>query len=289
MIMNKEIDMIGRVDMGDEVYQAGLTHEVVPGRVVAVHDECELKSIAAHQDAPYRNTGEVLLLTLDQLVEYTKDRLAADSTSTERTLCVFVNDNRVIATFNYYREGGSLGWGDDKAAYELDRTPEWNVWTKMGGKVMSQAEFCEFAEDNLKDIVQPSGADMLQMVSDFRQRTQVEYGSSYRTSDGQQSLTYQETKTGANKEMALPAEMLLHLPVIRGAESITTYEVKARLYVRVDKESHKLIFAYKLVRPDIPEQNAVHDVAEALRGAMSGVKVYEGGVKTGVADAIQRI
>lgn len=288
--MNKnDIEMTGRVNMGGEVYKAGLTHEVLPGRVVAVHDECSLKTMMQWQDAPYRNAGIVRLLTLKQLEDYTLDRLAHDSSSSERTLCVFVNDKRAIATFNHYTENASLGWGDDKAAYELERTPEWKEWINKSEAVMSQADFCEFVEDNLKDIVQPSGADMLQMVSEFRQRTQVEYGSSYRTSDGQQSLTYQETKTGANKEMALPAEMLLHLPVIRGAESITTYEIKARLYVRVDKESRKLRFAYKQVRPDIPEQNAVHDVAEALRGALPGVKVYEGGATQSVYDALRNI
>lgn len=286
--MNKnDIELTGRVNMSGEVYKAGMTHEVLPGRVVAVHDECTLRSVAKWQDTPYRNTGTVRLLTLDQLVEYTKARLADDCTSTERTLCVFVNDKRAIATFNYYTAGGPLGWGDDNAAYELERTPEWEEWTKKSGVEMSQADFCEFVEDNLKDIVSPSGADMLQMVSEFRQHTQVEYGSSYRTSDGQQSLTYQEVKTGANREMALPTEMLLHLPVICGAESITTYEVKARLYVRVDKEGHKLSFKYKLVRPDIPAKNAVHDVAEALRGALPDVKIYEGLVTQQVADALR--
>lgn len=277
--------------MGGEVYKAGLTHEVVPGRVVAVHAECELKSIAAHQDAPYRNAGDVRLLTLDQLVAYTKDRLRLGSPqSTEDSSCVFVNGDFARVVYNYYNgETLRLGWGDDAATYLLEYTPEWAVWTRRSGTTMQQSEFCEFVEDNLKDIASPSGADMLQMVSEFRQRTQVEYGSSYRTSDGQQSLTYQETKTGANKEMALPSEMILHLPVILGAESLTTYEVKARLYVRVDKESHKLIFAYKLVRQDIPEKNAVRDVADALRKALPTCRVYEGNVHNDIASALRFI
>ena len=278
--------MTGRVDMGGEVYQAGLTHEVLPGRVVAMHKECALRSIAEYKDAPYRNAGAVRLLTLEQLVAYAKDRLAACGGGAESALCAFVDGGHAKCVFNYYQQGGELGWGDDVAVYDLKHTPEWDVWTRGDGLVLGQADFCEFIEDNLKDIVQPTGADMLQMVSDFRQRTQVEYGSSYRTSDGQQSLTYQETKTGANKEMALPAEMLLHLPVVLGAESITTYEMKARLYVRVDKDSHRLRFVYKLIRPDIPEQNAVHDVAEALRKALSGIRVYEGLVQIRAACAL---
>lgn len=283
--------MIGRVDMGGEVYQAGLTHEVVPGRLVAVHDECELKSIAAHQDEPYRNAGAVRLLTLDQLVTYTQDRFRFGSQqATEDSTCIFVSGDCARVVYNYYQGAGlGLGWGDDSASYFLEFTPEWDVWTRRSGTTMKQSEFCEFIEDNLKDIASPSGADMLQMVSEFRQRTQVEYGSSYRTSDGQQSLTYQETKTGANKEMALPSEMSLHLPVILGAESLTTYEVKARLYVRVDKESHKLIFAYKLMRQDIPEKNAVRDVADALRKALPTCRVYEGKVQAEVAYSLKTL
>ena len=67
------IEMKARVNMGGEVYKAGLTHEVLPGRVVAMHNECSLSGVAKWQDAPYRNAGLVRLLTLNQLVEYTLD------------------------------------------------------------------------------------------------------------------------------------------------------------------------------------------------------------------------
>lgn len=61
---------------------------------------------------------------------------------------------------------------------------------------------------------------------------------------------------------------------------MTTYEVKARLRVRVDEESKKLGLQYVLVRPDVPEDNAIKDIVEYLRTALPESKVFAGKLGT---------
>ena len=141
---------------------------------------------------------------------------------------------------------------------------------------MRQAEFCDFLEDNAGVIVEPCGADLLQLVADFRMLQRVEFGASYRGADGQECVSYTEKNSGVGRDLALPAEFKLHLPVLKGAEAMTTYEVVAKLRCRVDKESHKLSLQYRLVRPDVPVDNAVADVAGWLREQLPGVEVYVG-------------
>lgn len=262
-----------KIDVPYAAVKPAYAKEVVEGRAAVIHEDTKIVSLEAYTekmaDKPFRSAGRVRLLSLPQFVDYVKYAGGRPP--------VFVDNSKAEAVFNFREEGTERGWGDDTATFNLERTPEWNIWTRNSNDRMSQSEFCDFLEDNMQDIVTPNGSDLLGIVSNFRTLTKVEYGSAYRTQDGQVQLEYKEEKTNTSREMQLPAELLLQLPVIRGAEEITTYQIKARLKYRVDKESHKLFFTYTLIRPDIPESNAVHDVASHLREKLEGLAdVFEG-------------
>lgn len=237
--------------MSDNLLTPGMTAAVVPNRAVVVHEDCEVKDISRYADTPYRHAGCVRLLRLDTFVSYVKKNTAGGVSPV-----VFVSDVEAKAVFN------ASGWGDDVAEFDLYKSNEWQVWMRHNCSWMSQEEFCDFLEDQQAVIKVPTGVELLDLVSNFRQKQQVEFGRSYRGADGQVCVSYQEKTTGATRDMALPAEFKLHLPVIKGAENMTTYEVRARLKVRVDKENHKLALRYELIRPDVPVDNAVRDIAD---------------------------
>lgn len=265
-------------EMSGNLLTPGMTAEVVPGRAVVGHEDCRVWDIARYADMPYRHAGAVQLLSLDAFCEYVTCRL-----ETFGRKVVYVCRSFARAVFN---DGG---WGDDTADFDLEYTPEWRALTAADKCWMSQENFCDFLEDQQAVIKVPTGVELLDLVANFRQKQQVEFGRSYRGSDGQVCVSYQEKNTGATRDMALPAEFVLHLPVIKGAEKITTYEVKARLKVRVDKEKHTLALRYELVRPDVPMDNALHDVAGFLSERLLGVPVYEGRVVKCVRDALCRL
>ncbi len=265
-------------EMSDNLLTPGMTHEVVPGRAAVIHDACSVKDIARFADVPYRHAGVVRLLRLDTFINYVKQKATGDVSPV-----VFVNDVGAKAVFN------APGWGDDVAEFYLNRSAEWQVWMGEDRCWMSQEDFCDFLEDQQAVIKVPTGVELLDLVANFRQKQQVEFGRSYRGADGQVCVSYQEKTTGATRDMALPAEFKLHLPVIKGAENMTTYEVRARLKVRVDKENHKLALRYELIRPDVPVDNAVRDVADCLREKLVDVPVYEGMVVKSVRDALCRL
>ena len=265
-------------EMSDNLLTPGMTHEVVPGRAVVIHDACSVKDIARYADMPYRHAGMVRLLRLDTFVEYVNKHAAGGVPPV-----VFVSDCSAKAVFNAH------GWGDDVAEFDLFKSAEWQVWMRHNCSWMSQEEFCDFLEDQQGVIKVPTGVELLDLVANFRQKQSVEFGRSYRGADGQVCVSYQEKNTGANRDLALPAEFVLHLPVLKGAEKMTTYEVRARLKVRVDKENHTLALRYELIRPDVPVDNAVKDVADYLREKLVDVPVYEGMVVKSVRDALCRL
>ncbi|MBR4310727.1 MAG: DUF2303 family protein [Akkermansia sp.] len=262
-------------EMSDNLLTPGMTHDVVPGRAVVIHDACSVKDIARYADMPYRRAGRVRLLRLETFIAYVKDNAAG-----EVSPVVFVNEVEAKAVFN------AAGWGDDVAGFDLCKSAEWREWMRHNCSWLSQEEFCDFLEDQQAVIKVPTGVELLDLVANFRQKQSVEFGRSYRGADGQVCVSYQEKTTGATRDMALPAEFKLHLPVIKGAENMTTYEVRARLKVRVDKENHKLALRYELIRPDVPVDNAVRDIADWLRCALADAEVYEGSIVESVREAL---
>lgn len=267
-----------RYDVPGAMMLPGMSKEVRDGVAMVVHEDCRVRNVAQYADVPYRKAGLIQLLTMDDFVKMVKARMTGNT-------AIFVNRGEARAIFNID------GWQDDVASFEVKLTPEWNEWTQWDGKSLSQGNFCDFLEDHQKEIVKPCGAELLEMVANFRQMTRVEYGSSYRRSDGQIGIEYKEKKEGAGgRDMALPSEFVMHLPVVKGAEALTMYEVKARLRVRVDADTHKLILQYQLVRPDIPVDNAIKDLVQHLQQVVSeDVTVFAGGVRRSVLQAISEL
>ena len=258
-------NVVMKGEMSRNLLTPGMTHEVVPGRAAVVHEDCRMKDIARYADKPYRQAGLVELLMLPTFVGYVQARNVA--------AMVFVDKTKALAVFN------PDSWGDDAAHFRCECTPEWNAWRMKDKCWLSQEAFCDFLEDQENVIKEPCGVELLDLVANFRQKSSVEFSRSYRGADGQTCVSYQEKTTGANRDMALPKEFVLHLPVVKGAEPETTYEVRARLKVRVDKETKALRLCYELVRPDVPEDNAIKDVADYLRDKLPNCAVYEGAVR----------
>ena len=273
---NKELACVKmQGEMSDNLLTPGMTAEVVPGRAVVRHNACTVVPVFQYADAPYRPAGSVGLLRLADFVEYLKAYEGADG-----KVRIFVNRLHARAVLN------ADTWGDDLVDFDLARTPDWHAWEAKNATWMTQEDFCDFLEDQQRVIAEPCGVELLDLVANFRQKSTAEFSRSYRGSDGQTCVSYQEKNTGANRDLALPAYFKLHLPVVKGAEQMTTYELKARLKVRIDKDSHRLYLRYDLVRPDVPEDNAMADIAEHLLEQLPWADVFVGAIIKGRRQAL---
>ncbi|HEV7717180.1 MAG TPA: DUF2303 family protein [Steroidobacteraceae bacterium] len=106
----------------------------------------------AYLKAPERKTGTAQLSTLDSFCQHVNRFSDEDS-------ALFADDNptspRLVGVLNYHEsKAGSPRFGDHRASYTFPLSVEWLCWTRT--RPMNQAQFAEFIEDHIADVLDPS-------------------------------------------------------------------------------------------------------------------------------------
>lgn len=177
------------------------------------------------------------------------------------------------AIFDYHRgtENGNHGlpaWCEHRAVYACPKTTEWKTWEAASGKVMDQAGFAYFIEQNLADISIPTGAEMLEIVTTLKAKTKIEFNKAIRLSSGHNELTYNELidgKAGATGQLRIPEEITLGIEPFQGGAA---YAVLAKFRYRI--KDGNLAMWYDLIRPHKVNEAALNDIAAAIREGMAG-------------------
>lgn len=257
--------------------------------VAAVPAGYELKSLRGYGD-PEASAGVVAVHSLSSLVEYLarfEDGRAA----------VFADrvGRVIVGVIDWHAEGAddaAPAWARHRAIYSLEHTPEWLAWNGISGRAIAQQAFAEFIEENLPDIIEPDAATVLEVVRNLSGNRKVKFGSSRNLANGDVALQWiEETDAGAgpNQETKVPSELKLRLPVYRGAERATTYEVKAFLRYRI--KDGALTFEVKLHRPEKAVDGAFDEVAAELMTSLHArdlnqLAVFRGAVTKWPADVL---
>lgn len=220
------------------------------------------------QDQPRRKRGTVQLVQAASLIAYVDDH---DEHDGRTRLYADVKGQRVVAVLN--GPNAEPGWGDHKAILTLTTTPEWKRWTTRDGVIGEQVEFAEHIEDCLADIVDPPGADILELAQTFQATTAAEFKTGARLQDGRRQLTYVEeinASAGNSGEIEIPGEFTIAIAPIEGSEPVP---MTARLRYRVG--GGKLRIGYILHRPDVVLREAFDNVVASIE-AGTGITAYHG-------------
>lgn len=174
---------------------------------------------------------------------------------------------RFKAIFNYHGEGedGLPGWGDFAALYSCPQSVEWKRWLEANGRKMNQTDFATFIEDNLLDIAEPAGADMLEISRTLEAKKSVSFASSVRLNNGAAELLYEENiqGTAAKGKMQIPEQFALGIPVFVDGQA---YKVFARLRYRIGNGGALQLW-YDLVSPEKIFEDAFKQlIAEVAEG-----------------------
>lgn len=135
-------------------------------------------------------------------------------------------------------------WMVHRLTMQLRHSPAWSAWTRADRTWMGQEAFAEHLEDRLGDIVDPAGAEMLEVAQTLHATTKVRFKSGFRLVDGQRQISYQEEtagNAGANGQLSIPQAFTLGLPIFAGAP--VADPVRARLRYRVSDGGLRLSFA----------------------------------------------
>lgn len=207
--------------------------------------------------APRRLKGTVSLTNARSLVAYVKKH---DGDDGQTYLFADVPGTKIQAILN--GPNADPGWSDHRAVLRLNRTPEWQRWLDHNGKIGDQVHFAEHIEDCLADIVDPPGADLLELAQTFAATVGVEFRSGARLDNGQRQLTYVETvdaRAGNGGQLVIPGEFKL---LISPFDDSAAVEVVARLRYRLGGGT--LSIGYQLHRPDVVERAAFESVLAAV-------------------------
>lgn len=194
---------------------------------------------------------------------------------TENTL-IFVNfgapgDDQVefIAELDYHSKAPELkpAYCSHSATFGAVFTPEWMTWREANRRRMGQVEFAEWLEDNQKLFVEPSGADLLELVRSLHGHQNARFNTAIRLDNGAQSISYDEdveirgSLTTKSEKMQLPPQVKAGIAVFQGAPA---YEVNARLKCRV--EDRRLFLYYETISMHAIVRESIMLLAKDIAG-----------------------
>ncbi|SFD84174.1 DUF2303 family protein [Massilia yuzhufengensis] len=246
------IEQIGALSLAASSVQeiGGTTHLVIPNE----HKHIDLTTaIERAGTAPRRKSGTVQLGDIHSFNVFVADQgvtsdvyIYADPEA--RTLTAVLND--------HVKSGSTAGWRDLRAVFKAELSREFATWMSFNKKPMEQEEFAIFLEDNIADVVEPSGETLLQVALTLQAKTEVNFASHRRLDNGQVQFTYNETidaRAGTGL-IEIPREFTIGARLFKNGDG---YKVRARLKYRL--LSGKVKFWYELDRAE----NAIEDAFQA--------------------------
>ncbi len=151
-----------------------------------------VEDVEQYLEEPREKRGGRLFTTVASFIEYLNRHKTAKSTvyASERAVLTAVIDD-------HGPEGvAGPGWGRHVAVLERPETLAWQTWRKQAGKAMTQEQFAEFLEVRMRDIGEPDGATLFELVRFFQASKSIAFKSSRRLDNGQVQFQYEEQVTG---------------------------------------------------------------------------------------------
>ncbi len=125
--------------------------------------------------------------------------------------------------------------------------PKWSqrlvTWSGANRKQMTQWEFAQFLETNLRDISLPAGATLLGIINEWAVEGAVKFSKVQRMQDGTVSCSFSNEVTATARQVPVPTEFQLAIPVFANELPVA---VPARLRYRLNQGSGELKFWFEL-------------------------------------------
>lgn len=239
----------------------------VPGAIIP--EKYKLVEFPERAPRPLRIHGTTTLHTAEAFLSF-YNRFATDQS------VILCNKAKGMfqAVFDYHHQDGTPDWCDHRALYSCPFSLPWITWTGSSGKWMNQEEFAEFVERNLPDIIDPVGAEMLEIVLSLQARSEASFKRAVRLDNGQVQFQYHEEISGSagrDGQLTIPTSFKLGIQVLQGG---AYYTVEALFRYRIT--TGKLTLSYELLRHDRVFDSALNDIYQMVDESMTVGTLYEG-------------
>jgi uncharacterized protein YfdQ (DUF2303 family) len=150
-----------------------------------------------------------------------------------------------------------------RATLTLQASPEWELWTGIDNKMMSQMEFARFLEENKQDVVMPEVARLLEVCRDLQANRNIEVKKVVRAGSNNESVYFSDTATAKTGDgLEIPTELRLDITVFFGERPV---ELNASL--RWGLADNKLQLGVKLQRAKQVRTYAFQSIVERVSTA----------------------
>lgn len=154
------------------------------------------------------------------------------------------NSRGLHAVLDYAHVDGEPGRCEWQADHPFETSRQWKAWTAFAsGQAISQRSAVERLEDLAEDIVEPSAADLMNIIRSLRASANAKAETEIR-SDGTTAVTFNQDTTVRSKagDVTLPQFITIAIPVLKGHLTSegkpVTYRLKARVRASVDDVAH---------------------------------------------------
>lgn len=225
--------------------------------------------------------GEIETLDVEQYQPAPDAIVAAPSFDDAESFSNYVGLFKSEASRLFYDRSGSMftaildyhardvpSWGRHSPTLTLQKSEQWQMWYGRNKQYSSQVSFCRFLEENQVDVINPSGASLLEMCLTFEALKTVSYREATRLKSGTTQFAYnEELKTGT---VEIPDTITIKIPVFHEE---APQEVILRLRFKI--EDQRLQLAYEFIRPQRTIEEAAAKICIDIEVA-TGIPVLLG-------------
>jgi uncharacterized protein YfdQ (DUF2303 family) len=225
---------------------------------------------------------------IKQLVELLDKDSLCDYVIRHRTEATVIFSDPFKDTFTAqidWHEGEQSGFVDHRAVLTLQRSEEWQRWSKINGQLMAQGDFARFLEENAADVSEPSGADLLEVARDLSAKRNVRWKSAIRLDNGDQEFEYAEETEAQSKSargtIEVPRAFKLRIPIYLNEPSV---EIGAFLRWKI-AEGGGLAIGIELHRPVFVQQAVFRQIGLDI-GERTDRPLWTGRIGAGVSTSV---
>lgn len=218
----------------------------------------QVNDITARLKTPTHIERGVQFDHLDSFVEYVNAFKEAGTACWVCDVSKTEFSPRVTAYIDYHVPGRQLGdaeasqprWCRHTAVFDVTPRPAWNEWFENDGKMMDQAAFADFLHLNRVDVIDPAGAELLEIIATLKATANGEYKNMVDEFTGSAEIIY-TLKVNAqggtvDRPLEVPKEFTVKLQPFYGCPELT---LKAELRIRIPKrDGEKLQIGYRFYR-----------------------------------------